>query len=122
MDCSSRGFFKLNVDAAYFSHLSEATLGMVLRNHAGTILHYAVTRVGAVDSPLHAEFMAILFGLEECRSNGITSLYIESNSLLAIQETKVDLGSFSEWGGIILNVLSLTMHYNLVVFVTLVEQ
>ena len=57
---------------------------MVLRNHVGTSLYCAVTRVGDVESPLYAEFLAILFGLEVCKNKDIISLHIESDSLLAI--------------------------------------
>ena len=67
----------MNVYAAYFSQLKEANLGMVVKDHTGTILLCAMMRVGEVDSPLQAEFLAILFGLEECMSIVIHSVIIE---------------------------------------------
>ena len=55
---------KLNVDATFFSQVKKANLGMVLRDHTGSIMLSVVRRIGDVDSPLQVEFLAILFGLE----------------------------------------------------------
>ena len=85
---------------------------MVLRNHIGTILYCVMTIVEDVESPLHVEFLAILFGLEVCKNNDFISLHSESDSLLAIREIEAGLGSFNEWRGIISDALSFTMHYN----------
>ena len=37
-------------------------LGMVVKDHTGSILLSAVRRVGEVDSPFQAKFLAILLG------------------------------------------------------------
>ena len=39
------GIYKLNVDVVFFFQLREANLEMVVRDHAGTITYFAVTRV-----------------------------------------------------------------------------
>ena len=105
------GSFKMNVDAGFSSHLREANLGIVIRNHTSSILYSVVTRVGVIDSPLHVEFMAILFGLQESRNYDIDSLYIESDSLLAIREIEAGQGSMSERFGVISEVLRLSLQY-----------
>ena len=102
---------KLNVDAAFFPHRIEATLGMVLRDHTGSILLSAVKRVGEVECPLQAELLAILFGLEECRSQLLQSLIIESDSLLAVREIEIRHESFSERFSIILDIIHVAQHY-----------
>ena len=58
------GFFKLNVDAAFFSTTRGASLGMLVRDHSGFTHICAATKVGNIDSPLQAKLKAILFGLE----------------------------------------------------------
>ncbi|XWS53981.1 hypothetical protein CRYUN_Cryun10bG0048000 [Craigia yunnanensis] len=85
---------------------------MVVRDHAGTITYCAVTRVGDVDSPLHAEFLAILFGLEECWNTVNNFLFIESDLLLSIWEIEVGPGSFCEGVSNISDVLNLFIHYD----------
>ena len=55
---------KMNVDAAFCSVTKVATLGMVFRDCTGSICLAAVKKIENVESPLHAEFLAILFGFE----------------------------------------------------------
>ena len=85
------------MDVAYFTQSRNANLGMVVRDHLGTIKLCAVKRVTSVDSPLHIEFKTILFGLGECRNITINFLFIESDSLLAIREIEIGQRSFCEW-------------------------
>ncbi|XWS50530.1 hypothetical protein CRYUN_Cryun12cG0094700 [Craigia yunnanensis] len=92
------GIYKLNVDAAFSSVFKEASLGMVVRNHLGQVHHCAIKRIGNMENALHAEFKAILFGLEECRHNSFNSVIIENDSLMAIMEIEE---SMYEWEGII---------------------
>ena len=103
---------KLNVDAAFFSNTKEASLGMVLRDHTGRTLLSAVRRVGEVYSPLQAELLAIQFGLEECKSQGLQTLIIESDSLLAIKEIDKGHDSFSEWFSTVSDILQLAQQFN----------
>ncbi|XWS13530.1 hypothetical protein CRYUN_Cryun36dG0044600 [Craigia yunnanensis] len=98
----------MNVDVAYFLNSKEVTLGMVVRDHRGIITHCAVKRIGSVYLPLQAKLEAILFGTEECKHNNMSLLCIESDLFIDIKEIEIGLESRSEWGGIILNILSLS--------------
>ncbi|XWS20726.1 hypothetical protein CRYUN_Cryun31cG0127300 [Craigia yunnanensis] len=80
---------------------------MMVRDYRTIKNHYAVKRIGSVCSPLQAELEAVLFGMEECKHNNMSSLCIESDSLVAIKEIKIGLESMCEWGGIVVDILSL---------------
>ena len=54
----------MNVDTAFSSVTKVATLRMVVRDSIGSISVAAVEKTENVESPLHAKFLAILFGLE----------------------------------------------------------
>ncbi|XWS68772.1 hypothetical protein CRYUN_Cryun04dG0121000 [Craigia yunnanensis] len=58
-------------------------------------------RVVEIDSPLHAELRAILFGLEVAINNSYLSILIESDSLVAVQEVRKQQEIFCMWEGII---------------------
>ena len=62
MECSSKGFFKFNVDEAAPGKPGPAGIGGVLRNHKGKILHMFSKNVGGKDST-EAEILAILEAL-----------------------------------------------------------
>ncbi|XWS17037.1 hypothetical protein CRYUN_Cryun33cG0033200 [Craigia yunnanensis] len=59
---------------------------MVVHDSSGKVCLYGVSCEENVESALHAELKAILFGLEVARSHFSESLVIESDSLLAITE------------------------------------
>ena len=78
--------FKLNVDVVYSYGNKEVGWGLVVRNNTWSVLLCAVMKVANIESLLHAELKAILFGLEVALYNCLLSLMIESDSLLGIQE------------------------------------
>ena len=62
-----------------------------------------------IDSALHAELKAILFGLEVSRNNFSEPIIVESDSLLSITEISMKNNSFCEWDGIISDSLDLSL-------------
>ena len=64
---------KLNVDAAYSSSTKEASFGMVVQDHLGSMLLYVMTKVDGIVSPLHVEIKVLLFGLELAMENSFLS-------------------------------------------------
>ena len=80
------GSLKLNVDATYFPATREASLGIVVHDHLRVVHICATTRVDNIESPLHVELKAILFGLKEVTSIHLPFLIIENDSLLAVRE------------------------------------
>ena len=81
-----RHALKLNVDAAFSSNSRIEKFGMVVHDSTGKVCLCEVSCEGNVDSALHAELKAILFGLEVARSHFSEFLVVESDSLLAIKE------------------------------------
>ena len=98
------GSIKLNVDAAFATVVKEARLGLVIRDSRGEVLWSAVKRVDQVYSPLQAELLAILFGLEEIAGFTSQDVEVESDSLLAISEVKNINNSSCEWEGISMDI------------------
>ena len=82
------GFFKLNVDAAFYFYFKEACLGIVVRDSRGEVLWCAVEKVARVFSPLQAELKAIFFGMEEITGFSFQDIEVESDSLLVIREVE----------------------------------
>ena len=103
------GSFKLNVDATFNADSKIAGLGMVLRDSSSNVMLSAVTKIDRVDSPLHAEIKAILFGMEVAWANSFSSLIVESDSLIAIQEISKNQESFCEWESIISDIMDLSL-------------
>ncbi|XVE66222.1 hypothetical protein DITRI_Ditri08aG0063100 [Diplodiscus trichospermus] len=94
---------KINVDGSFNGSTRTAQLGLVPRNAKGDILFAAVRKRAQVGSPLRAEFMAIIFGLEKAKMFNIDLVVIESDCLTAIKEIQsVDI-STSIWFGLILD-------------------
>ena len=60
-----------------------------------------------IQSLLQAELLAICFGLQLSRSYNFTSVLIESDSLLAVNEISNQSTMMSEWGSIIADILFL---------------
>ncbi|XWS46691.1 hypothetical protein CRYUN_Cryun14cG0089800 [Craigia yunnanensis] len=59
---------------------------MVVRDARGRVYLNAVSREDNIESALHAELKATLFGLQVTRNLYIEKITIESDSLLAIRE------------------------------------
>ena len=105
------GAMKLNVDATFYPTSREAGLGMVVRDHMGEVHLCAVTRVENIESPLHAELTAILFGIKEAVSIKHPYLIVESDSLMAVREIEKQRESFCEWESIILDILEISREF-----------
>ena len=58
------GCFKLKVNAAYRSDSKIVSFGMVIADFSGTVRLCVVTKDDNVESSLHAEIKAVLFGLD----------------------------------------------------------
>ena len=102
---------KVNVDAPYNLVTKIATLGMVVCDSIGTISLATVTKTDNIVSALHAEFLAILFGLEVIQSSSFIDILVESDSFLAIQEILKQKSSFCEWECLISNIIDLSMEF-----------
>ena len=102
---------KLNVDAALCSVAKEATLGVVARNSRAEIQFSAVTKDRDIESPLHAEMKAILFGLQVTRELEYSSIIVESDCMIAVQEIAKKQDSLCEWNSIILDIVELSVDF-----------
>ncbi|XVE61930.1 hypothetical protein DITRI_Ditri06bG0077800 [Diplodiscus trichospermus] len=101
------GWLKINVDPAYYLHSEEASIAFVVRD-SNEIVHKCgskkVTRVG---SCLHAELLAVLFGVEEVVDRHHPNIIFENDSQNAINEIKQGEASLSEWGSLVFDICSL---------------
>ncbi|XVF50957.1 hypothetical protein PTKIN_Ptkin04bG0145400 [Pterospermum kingtungense] len=91
---------KLNVDAGYDRSSFLAYCGLVVRDHASSVILSATKKFTNVQDVLLAEIMAIHFGLSRIRLRKLSVQFVESDSLLAIRELKKKEASLSEWFGL----------------------
>ena len=102
---------KLNVDAAFCPRSKVASLGMVVRNATGDFILCAVMKTDKVESSLHAELMAVEFGLETVKEISVPFIFVESDSLMAIQEILKNQESFCQWKSIVANIFDMSLNY-----------
>ncbi|XWS63095.1 hypothetical protein CRYUN_Cryun06bG0067100 [Craigia yunnanensis] len=74
---------------------------MVCRDSTGMVWFSAIAKRRDVYSPLQAELLAILFGLEKATENGYKNVQVESDSLLVVKEIEKGSNSSCEWGCIV---------------------
>ena len=82
---------------------------MVLRDSSDSVSLSAMTKNNGVDSPLHTKIKAILFDMEVAWANSFSSLIMESDSLIVIQEISKNQESFCEWESIIFDIIDLSL-------------
>ena len=85
---------KISADAGYSSTTRIASLGMVARNMNVEVCFSAVVKPKKVESPLHAEIKAILFGPQLATEMNLKKFQMENDSLLAIKEILKRIDSF----------------------------
>ncbi|XVF59440.1 hypothetical protein PTKIN_Ptkin07bG0276100 [Pterospermum kingtungense] len=101
------GYIKINVDAALQVHSSSATVGVVFRDNAGVIQGSAATSLQNICSPLAAELLAILYGLQLAKELDFGEVMVESDCLVAVTEIGKGESSFSEWSSLVKDIVDL---------------
>ena len=66
--------------------MKVASLGLVVRNISGAMCLCAVMKIDKVESQLHVELKAVIFGLKIAKEYSFPSILAESDSFMAIQE------------------------------------
>ncbi|XVE95994.1 hypothetical protein REPUB_Repub02eG0183400 [Reevesia pubescens] len=99
------GILKVNTDASFNVHGKSAVLAMVGRISGGETVMAAVRKVSNVRFPLHAEMLAIQFGLVFCSGKGFESVIVESDSLETTGLLKQGDPGLWEGGSLIQNIL-----------------
>lgn len=107
---TQRSFFKLNVDAGFDSRKQETDLGIIVRPEHGCVTGAAVPKVGNV------VVCAIQAGSEVAVFKGFTSLQVESDSLLAIQEIEMRDEPCWDCGTLVLDIYDIALDCRKVVF------
>lgn len=95
------GWYKLNVDAIFNSEELKACCAMVMRDRYGQVVVSSKMTFWGMSCSLHAELRAILFGLNIVKHQGLRVQYLESDSLLAVQQIEKGHDSFSMWSNIV---------------------
>ena len=75
-----------------------AGLGIVARNDQGEVCLSVMANVMNVKNPLHAEVMAILFGVKMMFEHGWLNIIVESDYKTAISLIKGDISNYWEEG------------------------
>ncbi|XVE95072.1 hypothetical protein REPUB_Repub02eG0064800 [Reevesia pubescens] len=78
---------------------------MVVRDFNGNVLLSGVSGERLVQTTMHAEVKAILWGIKEAVHNGFDSLIVESDSLLAILEIQKAEASYWDEAALIFDIL-----------------
>ena len=84
----NEGIFKINTNAAFNASSAVAKIRVVCRDSSGTVCFCASARKKDVKSPLQAELLSILFGLEITIDKGFKCIQMEIDYLIAVQEIK----------------------------------
>ena len=96
MGTTTSGSLKLNVDASFTSANHAATLG-VWWYVMGKVMVSGVSKMHGVFDAMHAEAMAMVFGLEVAWERGFVHLMVESDASLVAKE--VNCAGPSCWAG-----------------------
>ncbi|KAK2638091.1 hypothetical protein Ddye_025886 [Dipteronia dyeriana] len=75
--------------------------GIAIRNHVGAVLASSTQVAGAFFSPMVAEAMAILTGLEFAQESGLFPCMVESNAQIVVKLIQSDIVPLSEVGIVI---------------------
>ncbi|XVF86532.1 hypothetical protein PTKIN_Ptkin18bG0048700 [Pterospermum kingtungense] len=106
----TEGVVKLNVDASFRPVLGAASVGVVARNHRGEILLSAAKKLCPVVDSLQAE-LAIQYGLCLATEFAYQHILVESDCLLAVNEIHKQGESFSEWYGLVKDIVEATLPF-----------
>ncbi|KAK2638080.1 hypothetical protein Ddye_025875 [Dipteronia dyeriana] len=90
----SVGIFKVNCDAALDMNNKLVGIGLVVRDHYSSILALCAQRIHACYSPLVAEAVAVLRGINFVLKTGVFPLVVETDALGVVQMVKIG-SSFS---------------------------
>ena len=93
---SLEGVLKLNTDAVFCGQSKMAKLGVVCRDSAGVVHFNAHGTRKEVQTPLQAELLAILFGLEIALDKGYKNILLETDSLIVVNEIEKGFLSLCE--------------------------
>lgn len=99
------GKLKMNSDAGFDRVEATASCGVVIRDHEGCAMLLAAQRYNKVEDVVKIELLVILLGLKLVTKRVLKVDIEESDSLLAVREINKVHGSFSEWFGIIKDIL-----------------
>lgn len=94
------GTLKLNVDASFRSDVETCTIGMLIRDHAGSFMEGRSISMVSPGNVLEAEAMGIREALSWVKDRQDEKLIIESDSLLAVQAIVGDNVNLLEFGHI----------------------
>ncbi|XVF69408.1 hypothetical protein PTKIN_Ptkin11bG0079700 [Pterospermum kingtungense] len=100
-----QGILKPNVDEGFNDVEKPAACGFVVRNETGSVLLSGALKFEHVESVLHAELLAILFGLESVTKMELKPAIVESDSLTAIAEIHRGSDSNIACFGIVMDIL-----------------
>ena len=98
MSSTPDGLLKINIDATFWVQSKVAKLGVVCKDSAGIVYFNAHCIRKEVQSPLQAELLALLFGLETALEKGYKKILMETDSLLTVNEIEKGYLSYCEWG------------------------
>ncbi|KAK9666078.1 hypothetical protein RND81_14G158900 [Saponaria officinalis] len=100
------GVWKINVDAAKFEGIGSG-LGVVIRNHVGSVGRAAVKQERCQWSAYIVEAKAAAFGLSMAIQMGVRAMVLESDSLQLIKALKLKKAPANYFGNMVSEILDL---------------
>ncbi|OMO66872.1 hypothetical protein COLO4_30308 [Corchorus olitorius] len=101
-----------SVGTAGSEDIAATPAGVPATDSNGVVVHYGIMQFDYVPSALHAEIMALLFGLDEAREAGCDRLIAESDCAIAVREVNDSCGSLHEWGALISDIQVLVSEFH----------
>lgn len=91
------GKYKLNIDGSFLPSSGRGGWGYVASDHAGVFLDGGAGNISRALSPIHAEAIVALQGLERASSSGMNRIILETDAAnLAVAITSAELDGSPE--------------------------
>ncbi|XP_073120683.1 uncharacterized protein [Henckelia pumila] len=108
------GHFKLDVDEGFDKAKGRASIGVVIRDHVGTVRAAFASGIRLPDCVLSAELLTILHGLQFALHFGFDKVLVSSDSSLAVHAVNSSLEIRDPVGNFVADVRSLLASINFI--------
>lgn len=111
------GCLKINCDSSLDLHAGKAGVGIIIRDHLGSVLECAALRKRAIDFVPTLEAMAIFYGLKLAVNRGADHIIVESDAEMLINNIKHGVPTCSVFGNFVDGILEFAAGFSSCSFV-----